>query len=215
MGWMGGTRGTSWGQCRRSSRPGSGTCTTSGCRPRPSLIPGTMSPPTPRLSHHPEARSKAGRVARSPTTSRYHCSPRRILGRLPHRDVALVRYLEGRADADADGAIGMTFSQAEEVGLARNSEVAMILVAGGLIEWLGYSGVKLEWDALFARSGGTAGGGDSPPGAAGRVQVSLQQVGRRYPLCAHDPVRGRDRRRGLAVGPGRCGPPCRRRGCCQ
>ena len=27
-----------------------------------------------------------------------------------------------------------------------------------------YSGIKLEWDAPFARSGGAAGGGDSPLG---------------------------------------------------
>ena len=50
------------------------------------------------------------------------------------------------------------------MGLAGNGEVAMVLVAGGLVEWLGYSGSKLEWDAPFARSEGAAGEGDSPLG---------------------------------------------------
>jgi len=44
----------------------------------------------------------------------------------------------------ADGQTGMSFSEAEQVGLTGIADVAFVLVAGGLGERLGYSGIKLS-----------------------------------------------------------------------
>lgn len=44
----------------------------------------------------------------------------------------------------ADGHTGMTFSEAEQVGLTGIADVAFVLVAGGLGERLGFSGIKLS-----------------------------------------------------------------------
>lgn len=43
-----------------------------------------------------------------------------------------------------DGHTGMTFTEAEQMGLTGISHVAFVLVAGGLGERLGYSGIKLS-----------------------------------------------------------------------
>jgi len=47
-------------------------------------------------------------------------------------------------DDEAADQTGMTFSEAEQVGLTGISDVAFVLVAGGLGERLGYSGIKLS-----------------------------------------------------------------------
>lgn len=47
-------------------------------------------------------------------------------------------------DPSPDGHTGMTFSEAEQVGLTGIADTVFVLVAGGLGERLGYSGIKLS-----------------------------------------------------------------------
>jgi UDP-sugar pyrophosphorylase len=48
---------------------------------------------------------------------------------------------------DTSSRTGMTFSEAEQLGIQHISGVAFVLVAGGLGERLGYSGIKLSLEA--------------------------------------------------------------------